>query len=314
MSPHTSKVPASGFVYLLVGILLWSTAEVVVRAIVFQITPIQLTFIRFAIGGAFLALFLPGELRRRGLRLRGWILVHGAWMALIGVVLSTLAFQYSLRYAGAGVVATVYGTTPLMVFLMARIVIGEPMTYPKFVGVTVGFIGILILALSRESMVFTIHGFLLALLCNVCFALFTVVSKRFAGPYAGLPILVVCMLWGALMMAPIVWIEGATGTVAHWRTLALPVLYFSLGPTGIAYLCYFTGLARVEATQAASMIFIKPPVATVLAAIVLHEPVTWNLLLSMVLIFVALYLVIILNRRRMKHVVEASLEDHRAAK
>lgn len=296
-----------GFVYLLLGMLLWSTAEVVVRTIVFQITPIQLTFIRFAIGGAFLALFLPRELRRRGLRLNRHIIIRGAWMAAIGIVLSTLAFQYSLRYAGAGVVATVYGTTPLMVFLMARLILGEPMTYPKAVGVTVGLIGIAILAISRESVVFTVLGFSLAVFCNACFAFFTVASKRFAGAYAGLPILVVCMVWGALMMAPVVWIEGAVETMEHWRTLALPVLYFSLGPTGLAYLCYFTGLARVEATQAASMIFIKPPVATILAAIVLGEPVTWNLLASMMLIFTALNLVIVLNRRRVAKAADASI-------
>lgn len=311
MNDSRLRIPPhyTGFIYLLVGILLWSTAEVLVRAIVFQITPIQLTCVRFAIGGAFLALFLPSELRRRQLRLTKQIVFHAAWMAIIGIVLSTLAFQYSLRYAGAGVVATIYGTTPLIVIVVARVLIGERMTYPKIVGVIIGFIGILVLALSKESMVFTLLGFSLALLCNLCFGLFMVLSKRFAGAYAGLPILVLCMVWGTIYMIPIVWIEGVTTTWQHWRTLALPLLYYGLGPTGIAYLCYFTGLDRVEATQAAGMLFVKPPVATILAAIVLSEPVSWNLLVSMALIFVALYMVIVLNRRRLSTSVEAAVDS-----
>jgi drug/metabolite transporter (DMT)-like permease len=297
MSRHLSSY--SGFVYLLTAIVLWSTAEVVVRTIVMAITPIQLTFIRFAVGGLFLSLFLPGELRRRRVGLTWRIVLHGAWIALIGIVMSTLAFHYSLRYAGAAVVATVYGTTPLMVFVLARLILNEPMTYPKFIGVLLGFLGILVLALSEESVAFSLLGLGLALLCNVCFALFTVVSKRFAGVYAGLPIVVICMLWGIVMMAPLAWAEGDVQTLAHWRTLLLPLLYISLGTTGIAYLCYFIGLARVEATQAASMIFLKPPIATILAATLLGEPVTWNLILCMALTFTGLYLVIVLNRRVM---------------
>jgi DME family drug/metabolite transporter len=108
------------------------------------------------------------------------------------------------------------------------------------------------------------------------------------------------MIWGVMFMIPLVWIDGDRNVLAHGPELLWPLLYIALGTTGIAYLCYFIGLARVEATQAASMIFIKPPVATILAAIVLHEPVTWNLVVAMLLIFAALYLVIVLNRRRLE--------------
>ncbi len=296
-----TRIPArfTGFLYLIAAILLWSTAEVVVRTIVYRITPIQLSFVRFAGGVVFLGLFLPAELRRRNLRITRVIIAHGAWMAGIGIVVATLAFHYSLQYAGAGIVATIYGTTPLMVFVMARVILGEPMTMPKFVGLIVGFIGIMVLALSKESGVFSVLGFSLAILCNACFAFFTVVSKRFAGPFTGLPIVVICMAWSVLFMAPLVVIEGEWAMLRDIPELIWPLLYISIGTTGIAYLLYFIGLARVEATQAASMIFIKPPVATVLAAIVLHEPVTWNLAVAMALILAALYLVIALNRRRL---------------
>jgi drug/metabolite transporter (DMT)-like permease len=280
-------------------VLLWSTAEVVVRTTVGQITPIQLSFIRFLIGGAFLLPFLPAALRRRNLRIDKRIVLHSMWMAWIGVVLNSLCYQYSLQWAGAGVVATMFGLSPLLTFFMAGLLLNEEMTIAKFAGLLVGFTGVGVLALSRASSAFSLLGLFLALASSACFALFTVLVKKVAGPFGGLPVTVFCALFGALYLAPMVAWEGRTEFMLHGRELALPVLYISVGTTGVAYLLYFLGLETVDATFASSALFLKPPLATALAALCLGEAITWNLAAAIVLILGGLYLVIFLNRREL---------------
>ena len=287
--------------------VLWSTAEVVVRTTVGKITPIQLSFVRFLVGGLFLLPFLPGALRRRNLRVNKRILLHAMWMAWIGVVLNSICYQYSLQWAGAGVVATMFGLSPLLTFLMAGLILREEMTLAKLSGLLVGFAGVGVLAASRASAVFSLTGLFLALASSACFALFTVLVKKAAGPFGGLPITVFCALFGAAYLAPMVAWEGNTEYMGHGIELAAPVLYISVGTTGAAYLFYFVGLESVDATYASSALFLKPPLATALAALCLGEAITWNLAAAIALILGGLYLVIFLNRR---HLARQPMSHH----
>ncbi|MFO7774831.1 MAG: DMT family transporter [Candidatus Hydrogenedentota bacterium] len=285
-----------GFLYVFLAMTLWSTAEVVVRFIVEDIPALQLGALRFCVGGLFLLTFLPGELRRRGLRLNRQILLHAAWMALIGMTVANICFQYSLEHAGAGVVATLFGANPIIVAVLGAMMLREPLTGPKLTGVLLGFAGLLVLATSEQSEVFTVLGFTLAFVFVCCFSFFTVAVKRFAGPYAGLPIVALCAGLGGAYFIPIALIHGDFSYWANWRELWLPLLYLSIGITGFAYLFFFMGLARVDATQAASIILLKPPLATALAALVLDEPITWRLAVSIALVLGGLYLVIVVYR------------------
>src|SRR5690606_40655089 len=112
------------------------------------------------------------------------IVLHCAWLSLLGVVAMGLSYQFALTYAGASIVAAVFGAAPVMVFVFSRILLGDAMTWSRFVGVVLGFAGIVILALSKESPTFSLLGLGLALFNTGCFALFTVFVKKLAGHYA----------------------------------------------------------------------------------------------------------------------------------
>ncbi len=278
------------------AIVLWSTAEVVTRTIIQDIGPFLLAAARFTIGSVFLLMFLPGELRRRSLRITRRVVWMATWMSVIGVVIASVSYQYSLKYAGAAIVATVFGTSPLMVLLLAAMLLNEAITPAKVVGMSAGLCGIGVLSLSQTSATFSLLGLGLAVVCAFSFALFTVIVKKFAGPYAGLPITALCFVMGALFLIPMAIAEGDTKAWAHMETLWLPVLYLAIGASGLPYLLYFVGVERVEATQAISLVLMKPPLAAMLAVVCLGEPVTWNLVTGMGLILVGLYLVIALER------------------
>ena len=100
---HSTKKELLGYGCLLGAIGLWSTVEVVTRTIHDEVQPVQLAWIRFLIGGAFLLALLPMRLKRRGLRLNRSILWLSLLMCWPGVVISNIALQYSLTAAGAAV-------------------------------------------------------------------------------------------------------------------------------------------------------------------------------------------------------------------
>lgn len=280
-----------GIVFLLSAILLWSTAEIVTRTIHTQVAPVSLAWTRFTLGGVLLSLLLRWDLNRRNLTLNRTIVFHAAWMSIPGIVLASIAYQYALTCAGASVVATVFGATPIIVFLMSRLLLGDPLTWNRFLGVVFGFLGILVLAQSEPSPTYSLRGVLLTLLNASSFGLFTVLVKKYAGRHAGLPITSLSMLFGSAWLYPfMVWEAHAFyPSIPHAAWAA--VLYLSLGTTGVAYLLYFLGLEHVDATQAISVILLKPPFAACLAALLLGEPLTLRLLAALALILGGLYLV-----------------------
>lgn len=294
---NTTKHERLGFLFLLTAIGLWSTVEVAVRTLHAAIPPIQFAWVRFALGALFLLALLPFELRRRGLRLNASIIRFAAWSSLPGIAVSSIALQYGLTLSGAAVIATVYGAAPLFVMALSRVLLGDSMTTPRIIGLASGFIGIVLLASGKPSPTFSLPGVGCALISVGSFCLWAVLVKKYAGPFGGLPITALSFVFGVAFMTPLMlWENGGLDLVPllqhPWR-----VLYLSVGTTGIAYWVYFMGLERIDATQAMSVILLKPPMAAVLAMLVLGEPLTWNVIAAMALILSGLYGVVIWDRR-----------------
>jgi drug/metabolite transporter (DMT)-like permease len=278
-----------GYVCLIGAIGLWSTVEVVTRSILTEVQPIQLAWVRFLIGGLFLAALLPLDLRKRGLRLDRRIILFCLWVSIPGVVISNIALQYSLVHTGAAVVATIYGASPLVVMALSCLVLGESVTLPRTVGLSCGLLGVAVLSMGKHTDTFSLLGVALAICAAGAFSLWTVFVKKSAGPFAGLPITVLCFAFGVLFITPLALLEGKGIDVTALLHQAVPVLYLAIGGTALSYWLYFKGLEHVDATPAASMILLKPPVTAVLAYAWLGEPLTWNLLLAMLLIGAAIY-------------------------
>lgn len=296
MTPDRGRV--LGYAYLTAAVVIWSTTEVVTRLVIDSITPIQLSSVRFGVGGTFLLLFLRGQLRRKGVRVNRTIVLHSIWMGVIGVTAANLCFNFSLQTVGAGIVATVYAAAPLMVFLLAAIILKEPLVRTRAIGVIMGFAGIAVLSMSKPSQTFTLLGFLFAVGATGSFALYTVFIKKFAGPYSGLPVTVLCIIPGAAFLIAFAALEGRTDTIPGALENWPYILWLAIGPAGLSYLTFALGLQYVDATQATSMLFLKPPLAAILAAVVLGEGVSWNLAAAMVLILGGLALVLRMAQRK----------------
>ena len=289
-----------GYCYILITVVIWSTTEVITRLIIHEITPVQLSAARFLIGGTFLMLFLPKELKRRGLKLTGGILMHGTWLGAIGITLANLCFNVSLQSVGAGIVATVYSSVPLAVFFLAAIFLREPLSRGRFLGVILGVCGIAVLASSKASSIYTFNGFLIACGGTFAFSTYTVFLKKFAGPYHGLPIAALSTMAGGIILLMLALIEGKMAQAPTDMKVLLPILYLGVGPGGLCYLTLALAIRHIDATQAMSMLFLKPPIAVLLAAVVLGEPLTWNLAGAMVFIAGGLYLVMELSTGRIR--------------
>jgi len=64
----------------------------------------------------------------------------------------------------------------------------------------------------------------------------------------------------------------------------LVVLYIGVLVTGVGYLCYFLAIDSCGPSNASIAFFVKPMFAPIIALLVLHEDLTWNMILGIALL------------------------------
>lgn len=274
----------------MVTVLFFSTFEVVSRTLKGQVNPLQLNFLRFFGGGLFLLPFALRDLRYRGVRLRladvGALLFVGA----LNVGVSMTLLQFGIDLSSASIAAVVFSSNPLAVCLAAALVLGETLTWQKLCGVSLGFLG-LVIASSRSGGGASYYlGVLLAFSSAVVFGFYTVVAKRFALRYGSLAMNSLSFVFGSLLLLPLLKLL-ALPAFAVSPTAWLRIAYLSICVTGIAYFTYFSGLSLCDTSLGSMVFFVKPVLASLLAAAVLGEALTWRLGAGILLVLLGIHII-----------------------
>jgi drug/metabolite transporter (DMT)-like permease len=287
-----SRRETLGLLALLAGVALFSTIEIVSKAIGPRVHPLVLTFIRFFSAGVILLAVSARSMPvRPGARDYGIFLLNG----LVGIALMGAIFQASVLMVGkAATCAVVFSANPLFVVIFARFINGEPWNPAKGVAVGLGVIGVAFFAwetgaLTRASLL----GIAVVLVSAALFAASLCLSRRVVGRYGALPLLGFSSLFGSLMVLPAaVWALGQTGWAGLWETRGL-VAYHALVGTALAFSLYYFGLSRTSAYRASLSFFLKPVLASLLAAILLGERINAYMVAGTVFILGGLALAVL---------------------
>ncbi|MGB9792422.1 MAG: EamA family transporter, partial [Thermacetogeniaceae bacterium] len=133
-------------------------------------------------------------------------------------------------------------------------------------------------------------GVLLTFLSAGVFGFYTVTAKKFALRYGSLAMNSLSFVLGSLLLLPLLYFLGLPVFSAS-RAAWLRIAYLSICVTGIAYYTYFSGLSMCDTSLGSMVFFIKPVLASLLAAAVLGEAVTWRLGAGIILILFGIYIV-----------------------
>ena len=284
-----------GVLCLLSGVGLFSTVEIAGKMIGTRVDPVSLTFIRFLITGlVLLAISAPViSMRIEPLRARDYLLflLNG----FIGISLSISIFHAAiLAFEKAASAAVVFSANPIFVIVLARFVNGERWTPRKWIGALIGLCGVLCFAwesgaLNRGS----VFGIALMLLSALLFALSICISKRIMPHYGAIMLMGFSALFGSLLLAPFaaarMWHTGLDSLWAAW----LPVLYISVIGTAVAYALYYFGILNTSADKGSMTFFLKPVLASILAALILGERINSFMITGMLLILAGLMVVVL---------------------
>ena len=207
-----------------------------------------------------LSLFLPKEKIDSGDYLRLFL------ACLMGMCINMLSFFKGLELStpvNSGIFAT---TNPIIILLLSYLFLGEKIGIRKFLGITLGFTGALILVLygtqNTGNAPNVLMGNILFMINSVFFSGFIIVVKPLSEKYNTVTIMKWLFLIGFILTFPVTVSEY---TEVDWPNMPLDVLlrvaFVVLGTTFSTYLLNLYALRNLQASTVGAFAYAQPIIA-----------------------------------------------------
>ena len=205
---------------------------------------------------------------RRQLPPRGWRL-KAVVLGLCNIGLFFPLIFVSAYGLPGGLASTIQATSPLAVMVLARLMIAEPATSRRVAGGLLGLAGVALLVLGTPDGVTGVGlagAFASVLVSGVGFVL----VKKWQPPVDMLTLVSWQLVVGGLFLLPVsLVVEGGPPRID--LPAAAGFVWLAVVGTGLAYVCWFTGLRAMPAGGAALVGLVNPVVGTALGVVLAHE-------------------------------------------
>jgi DME family drug/metabolite transporter len=234
-----------------------------------DISPVAVASARLLCGSLFLFLFaFLIERRNSKYRMpRTDLLIAGC-----GIAIYQLTFFSAVDSTGIAIATvTALGTAPTFSAIVAYLILREKPLLNWYLGTSVTIIGIVLVGTANGVEGFNLLGILLASIAGLGFAIFNVICRKSLEKGAS-DIWVTAQTFSvaAIASAPFLFAESPVWLTT--RNGILTTLWLGIFTTSVGYILFMYGLKRIPSSLAATVVLAEPATATILAAVVIGEP------------------------------------------
>ena len=218
--------------------------------------------------------------------------------ALCGVGINQGLFIVGLNRSSpvdASIIAT---AVPIFVLLLAAVILKEPITRKKSFGVFMGVSGGLLLVFSSTHAIDSISsldGDMMMIVSGLMYAIYLVLSKPLSLRYSSVTMMKWMFLFTTLTLVPFTFRHVLDAPAFHrevWDFTELGAIFYVLfGATFLPYLLIPMSLKRIRPTTVSMYNYVQPIVASFIAVMIGQDTLSWQKVLSAVLVFTGVYLV-----------------------
>jgi drug/metabolite transporter (DMT)-like permease len=261
---------------LLVTVVLWAAAFPAIRIGLRGYDPAHLVTLRFAVAAALL--IVP------------WMVKRGKWperadlprIVVTGLIASTfypLALSVGQKSVPAGTASILVSLSPVFTVILAGMFLRERVSALAIAGMTVAFGGAAVVASARGTGFDLGPGVLLVLLAAFLQGTQFVLTKSLLRRYDAFA-LTAFMVWAGAI-GNLVFVRGLAGAIARAPIEStIAILFLGAASTVAASLTWAWALSRVPVQRAASFLYLVPPVAIGISAMILGESLTLRTLIG----------------------------------
>jgi drug/metabolite transporter (DMT)-like permease len=285
--------------------LIWGSSFMFIKVADREVEPSTLILGRLWLATLTLAAVVPvlagGRVAAADLR------AHWRWLVVVGLLNTAVPFwllSWGETRIDSGLASIIQASVPIFNAVLAfGFFHDERVTGRRLLGVAIGFVGVAVLVGAQP------HAKLLGALAVVgmalCYAAGGLLTRRHLASARPHAIALGTSLVAAVAVTP-AGVAQAPSDVPGWKTFA-SIAVLGTVCTAVAYLIFFTIIARAGAGYAALVTYLVPPVALGYGAVFLDEGVGASALAGLVLILAGVTLGTrrVVRRRRPAGAAEA---------
>ena len=281
-----------GHIALFVANVIFGINTPITRTIVPEVLdPFVMTFFRM-MGAAILFWAISPFTKKEKVPPRDIMLFFFA--SLFAIVLNQTSFIYGLSKTSPIDASLVVTLLPIVTMLLSAIIIKEPITWLKAVGVLTGASGAIILVLNsnNESSSGSMIGNLIVLGSVTSFALYLTLFKDLISRYSPLTAMKWMFLFAALLTFPMSFNLLTSTNISQFDTsVYLRIGYVVVLSTFLTYMLIPISQKTIRPTTISMYNYLQPVMASILAIIIGLDKFGPDKIISAALVFMGVYIV-----------------------
>jgi drug/metabolite transporter (DMT)-like permease len=259
---------------VLIIMVFWAGNFIVVKEAIGILPPVGFTFLRYLIASVTLLLLL--RWREGAFTIPRGDVLRIAALGVIGFGCYQILWPVALQSIPAGDSALLIAATPVITALLAMATGADTPNAIKLLGAFVAFVGVALVIGAGQGLDLSasLVGDVLTLIAAACWAIYTVFGSTILRRHSPLVTTAWAVGAGTLFLAPVGIAQLATVDVATVNpAVIIAILYSGTLAAGIANVVIFHAVKLLGPTRVTALQFLVPPLAVVMAAIFLAEPI-----------------------------------------
>ena len=289
----------SGYIFIVLCAVIFSTMEVMLKTVHGVFAPMQITCLRFLVGGVLLIPFAMRSIRKKNAVLTRKDLGFFACAGFLCVVIAMSLYQMSVTYTRASIVAVIFSCNPIFVTMLAHLLLHEEIHKNHIIALILELTAALII-IDPVHASLDPTGALLAILSAAMFSFYSVFGKKRTPRFGGIAVTCLSFLFGATELVALLLFGRTAAGASLYGALGLKIfidvplfeniplsalpalLYICCINSAAGFVCHMMAMEKTSAQEASLIFFLKPIFAPIFALIFLKEEIPLNMIVGIV--------------------------------
>ena len=289
----------SGYIFIVLCAVIFSTMEVMLKTVHGVFAPMQITCLRFLVGGVLLIPFAMRSIRKKNAVLTRKDLGFFACAGFLCVVIAMSLYQMSVTYTRASIVAVIFSCNPIFVTMLAHFLLHEEIHKNHIIALILELTAALII-IDPVHASLDPTGALLAILSAAMFSFYSVFGKKRTPRFGGIAVTCLSFLFGASELVLLLLFGRTAAGASLYGALGLKIfidvplfeniplsalpalLYICCINSAAGFVCHMMAMEKTSAQEASLIFFLKPIIAPIFALIFLKEEIPLNMIVGIV--------------------------------
>jgi drug/metabolite transporter (DMT)-like permease len=302
----------------LFAVTVWGASFIATKVALRDVSPITVVWLRFGMGVAILSIAVI--VRKEHLRPDTDTLAddfigvphtprmelaipkrkewgYFALIGFLGITFHQWLQSTALLTSRASTTAWLVATTPVFMALLGWLVLKEMLGWLQISGIALATLGVLLVVSDGDPSAISFKQFgapgdILVLISSVNWAVFSALSRRGLASHPATRMLFYVMTLGWLFSSVLFFTGPGLGEISKLSIDGwVGVAFLGFFCSGLAYIAWYDALQALPTAQLGAFLYLEPPVAVIVAALVLSESITWAALLGGGIILFGVWLV-----------------------